>query len=199
MLLALCFSFALVSCDKDRDYDEAEVKASAETLIRKSKKLNEIFWGKGILCNDLDTYQNGAYYPADFNSQLEFGFFSVDEILEESAKVFSSDYCISINDSVFSSKTGEFGMLGYARYYQEEALLMVYSKYEPLLTDTVEYLYDTIEVLGSDGDIVNVKISVKVTRGELSQTRDIEIALIEEANGWRIDSPTYVIYREDIK
>ena len=86
-------------------------------------------------------------------------------------------------------------MAGYTRYYQGEEVIMVYAKYNPLLVDTVEYYCDRITVVGSKGDIVTVKVPIKVTRGDLTQEREIEVDLIEEENGWRIDSPTYAGYR----
>lgn len=45
-LIALLCS--LISCgEKNREYDENEVKLAAEALIRKSADLNRIFWGEG--------------------------------------------------------------------------------------------------------------------------------------------------------
>ena len=97
---------------------------------------------------------------------------------------------------MFSSYGDGDSILGYARYYQGFDTLMVYSKANALLTDTVEYLYDTLTVDGSLGEVVIVSISVTVTRGEKSQTQTITVDLIEEDAGWRINTPTYIVYNE---
>ena len=45
----ICLSLSgLCSCEKDREYNEAEVLAATADLIEKSLPLNEMFYGKGI-------------------------------------------------------------------------------------------------------------------------------------------------------
>ena len=196
ILIILATLLLASSCgDKNRKYDEAEVKAAAEVLIRKSKKLNDVFWGAGIPYVEDDSYKNGPYYPADLKALSELGVKTVDDIMEKTCEVFSKEYSDSIYESVFMAKAGDYGMAGYTRYYQDVDIIMVYTRYTPLLVDEIEYLYDSISVLGSKGDIVTVKITVNVTRDGDTQTRDIKINLVEEKSGWRIDSPTYAGYR----
>ena len=198
LILAAALILILASCggDNNRSYDEEEVKIAAERLIKKTELLNKILWGEGIPYVDEDTYASGQYYPADPMYLYERGFLTVDDIIEECEEVFSTDYLISIRTSIFSSSAGDYGMTGYTRYYQGSETIMVYKKYKPLLTDTVEYDYTGLAVAGSLGEKVNVEIPVKVTRGDLSQERVIKISLVEEEDGWRIDSPTYASYRE---
>ena len=126
---------------------------------------------------------------------MKFGVETFDDIIEKCESVFSSSYVSHIRKNVLTSSIDENGRI-YTRYYQGDEVMMVYSQYIPLLRDSVEYLYDTIEVLGSRGQIVTVKIQIKVTRGEASQTRELKIDLVEEKNGWRIDSPTYASFIE---
>lgn len=197
LILAAVLLLLLASCGtvKNRSYDEAEVKAAAEELIKKSERLNKIFWGSGIPF--VEEYGYTGYYPADPIYLAEHGFFTVEELIKDAEDVFSDDYCISIRTSVFSSSSGDYGMTGYTRYYQGTDTIMVYKKYKPLLTDTVEYDYQNISVIGSKGEIVTVNVPIKVTRGELSQERIIKVDLVEEKDGWRVDSPTYASYREE--
>jgi hypothetical protein len=197
LLVIFATLFCTASCggEKDRTYDEAVVKNSAKSLIKRSSVLNEIIWGKGILYDEDPRYQSGVYYPANLISQREYGVESFSDIIEMCEATFSVSYVEYIKKNVLTSSIEENGRI-YTRYYQGDEALMVYSQYTPLLRDTVEYLYDTMEVLGSKGEIVTVKIQIKVTRGELSQTRELEIDLIEEETGWRIDTPTYASYIE---
>jgi hypothetical protein len=72
---------------------------------------------------------------------------------------------------------------------------MVNSTWKVLLLDDVEYDTDSITVIGSEGETVKVSIEATVKRvGCDPQKRRIEIDLIEEDDGWRLDSPTYLNY-----
>ena len=178
----------LPSCSSDCSYDEAEVKAAAEDLIRDAAVYNDIFWGGGIPY-DKGGYSNGIYYAADVTYLHKMGFLKLEDIYKKAANIYSADYL----DSIYLGMNTN----GKVRYYEESKYIMVNSNYEPFLVDEIRYLYDTLEVLGSDGDTVSVKISVKVTRGEATQTRDKEIDLVKEGERWLIDSPTYTTFRPE--
>lgn len=195
IILAVSLLIFLVSCggENNRSYDEAIVKAEAEKLIIRASKLNDVFWGDGI-AYDEEGEANGVYYPADKKYLSALGASTVAEIVVMASEVFSEGYIASIYSSVFSSQSGDFAMAGYARYYQGKDTIMVYSKYNPLLTDFVEYITSDIEVLYSKGEIVTVKVPIKVTRDGAVQSREIKVNLIEEKDGWRIDSPTYAVF-----
>lgn len=198
VMLIVGVALTLSACgEKNRSYDEEEVISAAVPLIRKAATLNGIFWGEGIAYDEDGAYKNGYYYQADTLCLRELGFDTIEELQKMTRKVFSARYSESIFNSVLNPYGDEDEVFGYTRYYQGIECIMVYSRYVPLLTDSVEYFYDTLSVTGSKGDTVNVKITVKITRGETSQTRDIEIGLVEEESGWRIDTPTYASYRTD--
>ena len=195
-LIALTVIFNLFSCnDESREYDESEVLFAAERLIRRSEDLNEIYWGRGIIYEENLSYSNGYYYPAAPEHLLELGFFTIEEMKEKTRETFSASYCENIFSTSLSF-VGEDEIEGYARYYQGLETIMVYSKYLAFLKDEVLYDYDTLSVLKSKGEYVIVKISAEVKRGDKSQTREIEISLIEEKDGWKIDTPTYMSYQE---
>lgn len=75
---------------------------------------------------------------------------------------------------------------------------MVNKESEVLLKDKVTYDYQTLSVKGAEGEIVKVTIAVTVENdaGEV-QYKTLEIGLLEEAGGWRIDTPTYTRYIDD--
>jgi hypothetical protein len=90
--------------------------------------------------------------------------------------------------------------MNYARYYQKtnaldgsDECIMVYKLAEVYLTDETEYLYDTLRAVGSEGESVLIEVDVKVTNSEgEEQIQTLKFTLLEESNGWRINSPTYV-------
>lgn len=199
--LILSLSLALTSCD--REYDEEEVKAAAIPLIEKSLVLNKIYWGEGIPY--ISSVSSVVYCEADFIALSELGFYTLDELKQKTQEVFSKSYCENIFSTSFSSVKDSEQIEFYARYYQKyedefqtkPICIMVYSKFENLLPDKVEYLYDTLTVTHSDGDTVYVKVMAKVTRDEVyEQTREMIIGFVEEENGWRIDTSTYLKYND---
>ncbi len=202
IILVLVLLFSLSSCD--RKYDEEEVRAAACELIAKSEELNYIFWGEGIGYIEDESTSSGYYHRANYVDLDKFGFSTVEEIKNRTRKVFSSDYCDSIFSAVFSSYGDDDGLYGLARYYQkytdesytEPECIMVYSKATVLLKDETEYLFDTLKVVGSKKETVYVTISINVTRDGDTQTHEKKIGLIEEEDGWRIDTPTYMSYIE---
>ncbi len=204
LLAALLCSF--ISCgDKNRKYDENEVKLAAEELIRSSAELNRIFWGEGIGYIDDASFSVGYYYPADMFSLYNYGIETVEDLKKKTKKVFSEAYSQNIFSTVLSSLTDGDGIYAFARYYQkysdaenkEPECIMVYSKAIVLLNDEVSYNFDTLEVVGSKKETVYVTLKVDVKRDEKIQTRELKVGLIEEENGWRIDTPTYISYVEN--
>ena len=196
-ILLLSLTLSIISCGKkNREYDEYEVKTAAEILIRKSKTLNDVYWGAGIGYYEDDNYSDGYYYPADPMSLGNLGFETIEELKEKTEKVFSKEYCLSIYESSIVSDSDTDTSFR-KRYYQGLECIMVYSKATAFLIDKVTYLYDTIEVTGSDEKTVFVNISVTVERDGKTQERVIEVGLVEEADGWRIDTPTYVSYKTE--
>ena len=198
LFLAVLLLFSLISCtkEKNRSYDKSEVEAAARDLIERSEILNEIFWGDGISYIEDDNYRNGQYYPADPLYLKRIDVESITDLIALTGSVFSLDYTESICESTMASSVGNYGMAVYVRYYQGEDHIMVYTACKPLLTDKVEYDLSSVTATGSKGERVYVNLSVNVTRDDTSQTREIKVALIEEENGWRIDSPTYVAFDE---
>ena len=122
-------------------------------------------------------------------------------------EVFSSSYSANIFETTLSSVSDTDGIQGLARYYQKYEdvemtkpdTIMVYSRANVFLKDEVDYLFDTLEVVGSKKQIVYVTLYANVKREEKSQTRQIKVGLIEEENGWRLNDATYLVYDEHLE
>jgi hypothetical protein len=75
---------------------------------------------------------------------------------------------------------------------------MVYKDAKVFLEDTVIYDYDSMKVSDVDEEIIYVTLSVTVINSEnKSQTSSLTVGLIEEENGFRLDTPTYKTYIKD--
>ena len=194
----------LTSCD--RKYDEAEVRAAAEELLKESLTLNSVLYGPGIGTRD-GGHQNGAYYEADFIHLVELGFTTVAELEDMIDETFSVEYARLIKSTVLSPISVDGVAYSSTRYYQyyadeidktDPVCIMVYRNYDYIFKDTVEYDYETIRVNDVKKQTLYISVDATVTDRESgkSQTRELVFELIEESSGWRINSPTYLNYNE---
>ena len=197
MLLGLC------SCD--REYDEEQVRAAAAALIQKSEFLNEIYYGKGIPYIDDEEYASGSYYKADMSYCRVNGIETVDALKVLTREVFSTELSNGMISTKLSALYDSDGVIkGLVRYFDylpeeedEPSYIMVYKNAEVFLKDKVTYDYSTLRVLESDEEIVYVEISARIeTDDSKVQQRTLKIGLIEEARGWRLDTPTYLRYAD---
>ena len=199
LLIALSL-FSLFSCERDREYDEEQVLSATRELIDKSYKLNELLWGKGLSFSDEGI---GIYKLATEESLSEYGISTLEDIKNMAREVFSSMYLgIVFNSDVFTSVKIDDVIKSYARYYQkydeddEPAGIMVRSDYEYELKGSYEYA-DALSVIDVEGEIIVVRaLATATSENDKTKTFEVDLRLIEEEGGWRLISPTYVVYNE---
>jgi hypothetical protein len=202
VIISLLFN---VGCEKNREYNEEEVLFYAEKLISDSVLLNEIYYGEGIPFNKDESLAEGYYYPASSEYLSGIGLRTVDDIKSKTRLCYSSSMADGIINTKLNSVMAEDGIVSYARYYQKysaldgkEECIMVYKESPLYLIDKVEYDFDSLAVSEVKGEIIYVTLNAKVTKEEKgSQVRALRVALIEQTNGWRLDSPTYMRYVDE--
>ena len=210
LLVALIVWVIVASINKseeepNREYDAAEVEAAAVELIEASKLLNYIYWGKGIPYVDDKNLSSGSYYPADDAYLAQVGITTIQDLKDKTAKVFSSEMCEWIYSTVLSSVYSDTTVAGLSRYEQvftgknnnEPDYIRVYTEATYWLVDDVEY-DPHVEATHSKGQVVYVTVLATVINpeGKVMNT-NLEIGLVEEEDGWRLDTPTYARYYED--
>ena len=213
LLLCICLVCALfTSCggkggEKDREYDEAEVCAAAKLLIEKSKILNEIYYGAGIpykkpIKEDakIDKYMLAdPDYLAELNKN--YGIKDIETLKAKTKEVYSETGSESVISAFLENTVGINGYAGYARYYMAKENadlgtpggLMVNTQAKNYYENTVsvEYIYDGMRVSAVKGEYLTVSLKVKTTgKDGTTDTRDITVKLIEEANGYRLSGST---------
>ena len=204
ILLSLATLLSLLSCEKEknREYDETEVKTAAKNLIEASLFLNEVYYGKGIpIAEAAQSVTQGTYKEANGEYLARHGIVNLKALREMTAKVFSDAVCEQINSTVFESVRDDGVVKSYVRYFEKTTtqgmFIMVDTKAVVYFTGAREYLYDTLEVLGSEGERVKVSLTVRVEDEEgIFHEMPLTVALIEETDGWRLDGPTYMKYNE---
>lgn len=212
LLLTFTLLFALVSCgdktpapEPDREYDAAEVIAAARALIPPSADLNEIFWGAGIAASEAEgAFTSGGATEADPDALDRFDVHSLDGLREKTRLVYSAGVMQMIESTILSPVYDGETIVGHSRYFTAKEVVhgdgeapthfMVAKRANVLLHGVVTYDLDTLTVTRVRGQKVYVSLSATVTEGEDSLTDTLEIPLVEEANGWRLDAPTYLVY-----
>jgi hypothetical protein len=200
LLLLVTTLFSIVSCENDREYDEGEVLAAAAELIEKSLPLNELLYGKGLSYGEEHI---GIYYKATDESLAAFGIETVEQMKNMVREVYSTDYSESILTSdAFSPITVDDVIVGYTRYYQSEDEdgnpngIMVKSDYDYPLKNSYEY-HANMSVIDVEGEVIVVRTMVTATSVDgRKMTVNNDVRLIEEESGWRLMTPTYVVFND---
>lgn len=206
VLLLSSVLLSLISCNPDRSYDEGEVLSAASQLIKQSEILNTVYYGNGISYREAG-YTNGAYSEADSFHLFALGFDTVEELKRLTEKTYTVGYSLQLYSTVLTSITDDDNLYTMARYYQQfdpddptkPICIMVYREYDHIFEDKLTYDYSTLRVSGVKGEKVYVTLNAEVEskKGD-KQTVEIDVSLIEEESGWRIDGPTWANYNEDI-
>lgn len=204
LCLTVLMLLSLISCNKDtdREYDEGEVKAAAQALIEASKLLNDIYYGEGIpVVESAQSVTQGTYKEADSAYLAENGIVNLRSLKNMTAKVFSSAVCEQIYSTVLESVRDDGEVKSYVRYFEKTTsagmFIMVDTKAVVYYTGAREYLYDTLTVVGAEGERVIVTLTVRVEDEDgIFHEMPLSVALIEEENCWRLDGPTYLKYSE---
>ena len=189
----------------NRESEAAEVEAAAVKLLEESKLLNYIYWGEGIPYKDDKNLSSGSYYPADDIYLESIGIETIDDLKALTEKTYSKEMCETIYESILTSVYSDTGVVGLARYEQVYTgkdndipdYIRVYIEAKCWFDDTVEY-HPEVEALYSEGDVVYVQILAIVTNPEGKvMNKNLTIGLIEEEDGWRLNTPTYAKYYEE--
>ena len=183
----------------DRSYDEGEVKLAAMDLLEKSLIVNDIFYGEGIPYDKNSEFTKGSYSPADKEYLEYLGVSTTDGLKGLARGVYTTAFCEIIFSTKLSSiKDGdEGGIIAVRRYYdatqKDGGNLMVYTEAKPTYDNKIEYLYETLTVVGADGELIKIEIDVLLTNkiGE-TRTRRIDLYLLEEDDGFRLDEWSFV-------
>lgn len=203
VLTVISSLLTFTSCN--RSYDEDEVVSAAEELLRKAEILNNVYYGRGIGYVS-GGYENGYYKEADLIHLSRLGFETIDDLKNLTRGTFTSSYSEQIFSTKLESIADDDGIREMARYYQHYDIdtvtpicIMVYTAAKVSFTDELSYDYSTLRVTGVKRQTVFVTVTATVTNSDgESQTVDIELDLIEEDYGWRIDNPCYANYNPSL-
>ena len=199
LLIPIMILTILSSCN--RSYNEAEVKSAAITLLEKSILVNEVFYGVGITVDTTrPELSSGNYKVADDAYLGKLGVYDINGIKELTKTVYTGELCdIIFSTKLTSARDSDGNIISYARYSERKEgskkYILVYTAAQKSYENDVEYLYDTLRVVGSDGEYIIINVDVKLTTFDgFSRYQNVEFLLLEEYNGFRLDTLSFVKY-----
>ena len=151
---------------------DEQAKAELERLLPLSYELNEIFWGKGLPTQQLDSSDRMLPVTADC------GFSSTEEILKKAAEVFSEEYLEQIKSAVFTDSDDTD-----PRYVDINGVLKA---------DTANKGFN----IKGNIDIESAKIkkqnkAMVIVSAEYEDGGTTELTLVLQDGKWYLNSPTY--------
>ncbi len=189
VILAVLVS-AFVGCaKKPSGLSEDDIRAIYEDLIPRSQEMNVILWGDGIAPDEnaavLDTVTASQYYPVSDDSPYQ----SLEELMDDLNTVFSDGYMNIITASVFTETIDpdneSYNI--YPRYTEKKGELCVDITYEGFKLST-EIDISSMKIVKDTTDLITCEFDY-VYNMEKAGTK--KITVVYEADGWRLDSPTY--------
>jgi len=178
VLLVSLICLSLTSCGEK--VSEAEATTIVEDLEKASCELNDIYYGKGL---DYEKSPDGEYDSIYSHVSMD-EIYVTEEILSLRTKeIFSASYANSIIEYAFNMSVGVVGGSGsYQRYITgSDGFLTVYRDYKVM--EITEYDFKTVKI----EKIKRRKITATINSTE---NEEVEVIIVKEANGWRLDSAT---------
>ena len=173
LALAAVIAVSLASCGKKQTpADEGEVIAAAKELLGSAVEVNRIFFWGGL-----------EYDEAKYISQSE--------LMEKVRSVYTESYSDDIEKVAFEGVNVSDDSALLARYVSEGGVMKInVSQAKNSLperipdTDTVR-IADVKDAVGADTAVIAVYAECGGERSEFTVTLKLE------ADGWRLDTPTY--------
>lgn len=180
LALAVILSLAasLSSCGDKVSTEDA--RTLVKGLVSESYALNVIYFGEGLKYLDEDIEENSLYAPVSPGEV----YYKKSALIEKTRKVFSEDYASDIIETAFTGvKDATDTNAIFARYVVYDGdRLYVNRQIEGI--EINKYDYSNIEIIRISSRFIQAKMNT--LSGD-----EVSITLINEKNGWRLDSATY--------
>lgn len=179
-------SACLCACSPHSNDD---IAAAAKDLIEKSYEINEIYYGKGLPYTE-DIIIGIATEYALVDSEA-CGYSTIEDLKKAAAAVYSADYCEHLFKVAFEGlSTEELETVSFARYLEDFGYQLTILKEAAEKGLELNRTYDlstlTVEKCQRNTATVSVTSLVDGVEDEV-----ITITMVFEADGWRLNTPTY--------
>ena len=206
-LLALCLCvLSCAACSNRTKHTDEEMRSVLGELLPRAEEINVIYFGEGLPTTQDVNAVRAFYETFDTDIQAisytpvdpESGYENIDDIKAATLEVFTEDYAQILFDRAFTGISAVYDE-GLDNEHRETAVYAMYMEQDGYLTKRVNLAEDAIP-LGRTYDLGSLKILRENETGVLVQLAsvfnsvpsvDVELWLVETADGWRLDSPTY--------
>ena len=174
--MILTLSFPLISCG---GMEDSEAKAIVKELVEKSTVINEVLYGKGM---DYEKSLDGKYQTMYSRVTDDAPFKTRKDLEKEIKSIFTASYANSLINHSFTLTVGIYGNSSYPRYQEgSDEVLTVMRDYEA--REITVYNFDTI--------VIEKATKNKIVATIMStENEKVYVYLINELDGWRLDSAT---------
>lgn len=193
ILLTAVLLLTLASCGGS-GMSEDEILNIYRDLIEASYVLNDVYYGDGLpyaedpetMASLAGTSSRFSYMPVDKSAPYQ----SEAEIREATEAVFTKTMCDHLFTLAFEGmSTDSEETVSFARYIEQDGILTVrVDLAEDALPMGRTFDFDNMTVIADEGSVIRASFPSYVD-GEKSV--DVKITIVNTANGWRLDSPTY--------
>ena len=186
IILIALLAVSMVGCGPE----EAEAKVIVKDLVEKSFELNEIYFGKKGL-----KYRDSGNPAEIYLPVLETEKYVLkSKLIEATYNVFCEDYADSIINMAFSGAQSEINQNSVKSRFllkEDDDWLYINKDYEYPIEYFTEYDFSTIEIEYTSGSFIDAKINGKRKTDKGYENVTVEISLVNEDNGWRLQDATY--------
>ena len=193
LLLIILSPIFSIGCSRSNPPHLEEIYDTAVSLIEQSHAVNDLVFGFGLPVWEMDSdyadLQN--LYPTATSYEYVTNYTSYRtslDIKQAMQAVYSADYLESLYVTLFDGYAYEEGIMS-AQFREDSQHLYQHKTYEPLVTWQRIYDYSTMRVV--DGDAQTAIIELESHLENSTETLVVELVLVLEEGGWRLDTPTY--------
>lgn len=187
IILIAILAVSMVGCGGP---EEAEAKAIVKDLVESSLELNEIYFGKkGLNYRDSGNPAE-TYLPVLETEKYVFK----SKLVEATYKVFCEDYADSIIKMAFSGAQSEINQNSVKSRFMligDDDWLYINKDYEYPIEHFTEYDFSTIKIDYISGSFIDATIEGKRMTDKGYENVTVDISLVNEDNGWRLQDATY--------
>lgn len=187
ILLIATMAVSMVGCGGP---EEAEAKAIVKDLIERSFELNDIYFGKKGL-NYRDSGNPAEMYLPVLETEK---YYSKSKLIDATKAVFCEDYADSIINLAFSGAQSEINQNSVKSRFllrEDDDWLYINKDYEYPVENFTEYDFSTIEITYISGSFIDATVKGKRIGENGYEDVTVNVYLVNEDNGWRLNSSTY--------
>ncbi|MBE6585453.1 MAG: hypothetical protein E7645_02875 [Ruminococcaceae bacterium] len=199
VILLLCITVGLIIALCSRPPELELVYDRLVELIEKSHEVNVVMFGAGLPVYPRGTEEDELLhrYYGFYQDGREFitpyaKFSNIASIKEAASQVYSSEYCDSLFESLFTGYAPDVstGSILPARYSEDDMRMYQNSYVKPIISGTRVYDYASMEIVfPSRGNYIIVEID-SYAENDPDNWVTVDLTFVYENGNWYLDGPS---------